>query len=75
MANGVGRSFRLPFVNEHMHFTVKKSKMDQTYLENRQRFNRDRVPAIYREKQGELQGDILKLSSFIRSFSEESVHE
>tara|TARA_R110002110_G_scaffold108178_2_gene270360 strand:- start:327 stop:1073 length:747 start_codon:yes stop_codon:yes gene_type:complete len=75
LANGVGRSFPLPFVNEHMHFTVKKAKMDQTYLENRQRFNRDRVPTIYREKQEELKSDISKLASFIRSFSEGASHE
>ena len=75
LAQGVGRSFPLPFVNEHMHFSVKKAKVDMTYKENRMRFRKDKVARTYERRKSELRGDIIKLAAYIRSFAQEEKSE
>jgi hypothetical protein len=48
LADNLGRKFKLGFINEHMHFTLGKSALDSTYLENRNRFNQDNPPELYK---------------------------
>ena len=68
LAEGVGRRQRLSIINEHMHFTVGKSDVDQTYFDNRTRFKRDDVPKLYGVYVGEREEGIQKLREFIDAF-------
>jgi hypothetical protein len=69
LAKKINRLVYLPelFI-EHMHFSVGKSKLDDTYQEARRRRKRDKVRAMYREKEWEREQDADKLREFIDSF-------
>ena len=47
LANDLGRKRLLPIFNEHMHWSLGKSPVDMTYVENRQRFQEDNVIEKY----------------------------
>jgi hypothetical protein len=49
LANELGRKKKLPIYNEHMHWSLGKSSLDMTYVENRQRFEKDNVIEKYAE--------------------------
>jgi len=53
---------------EHLHFSVGKSELDDTYRDQRARRKRDKVKALYREKEWERIRDAEKLKEFIKNF-------
>jgi hypothetical protein len=61
LANDLGRKRLLPIFNEHMHWSLGKSPVDMTYVENRQRFQEDNVIEKYQEMEGERQQVLNKL--------------
>ena len=71
LADGVKRKAELPFVNEHLHFTVGKSPIDTTYTENRERFVSDNMPQVYFDMKKQRDEDLVKLLNFIRNFRDQ----
>jgi len=61
LADKLGRKYKLDFVNEHMHFTIGKSPIDITYLENRNRFSKDKPYEIYQNLLPRREEDLEKL--------------
>jgi hypothetical protein len=69
LAKGVNRLFKLPFINEHHHFSVNKSPYDSTYAESRNKFVEQGVTQKYMDTEEERQQDIQKLKKYMRGFS------
>ena len=65
LADKLDRKYKLNFINEHMHFTLGKSPLDNTYLENRSRFHQDNPPELYRSLQGKRTKDLNKLKDLL----------
>jgi len=61
LADKLGRKYKLDFINEHMHFTLGKSSLDSTYLENRNRFSKDKPYEIYQNLLPKREEDLEKL--------------
>ena len=61
LADDLGRKKKLPIYNEHMHWSLGKSPLDRTYVENRQRFQKDNVIKKYDRMKEERQQVLKKL--------------
>lgn len=66
LADAIGRKIKIPIVNEHLHWTFGKAKVDLTYFEGKLRFQADRVPDIYNSKTAEREIDLAKLTALIK---------
>jgi hypothetical protein len=70
LAKRINRLVYLPDLYiEHLHFSVGKAELDETYKDQRARRKRDKVRALYREKEKEREQDALKLQKFIKHYS------
>jgi hypothetical protein len=67
LSERLGRKYKLNFVNEHMHFTLGKSSIDSTYLENRIRFEKDKPYLQYDALADIRDNDYLKLKSLLNT--------
>lgn len=61
VAKSIGRKRRLPFVTEHMHFTVGKAPVDLTHHERLIRHEQDNVAVLYDSLRDERTADMEKL--------------
>lgn len=69
LAKKINRLVYLPelFI-EHLHFSVGKAELDDTYQEARRRRKKDKVRALYNSKENERVEDANKLKEFINTF-------
>lgn len=67
IADSLNRKFKVDFINEHMHWTFGKSKMDMTYLENRQRFSKDNPASVYNSMLKKRVEDCEKLKALLNT--------
>lgn len=65
VANALDRRRFLPYVTEHLHPSLGKAEMDETYLETRARNVRDNNPKLYMEREHERIIDVEKLRKVI----------
>ena len=65
LANALGRRRFLPFVIEHMHFSVGKMQVDETTLDRLKRHEEDHPEAIYEAKLDERVADANKLGALM----------
>lgn len=65
LADELGRKYKLPFTNEHMHFTNNKGKFDYTYYENRNRYQKDSPQNIFNSLKEKRLEDLKKLKGLI----------
>jgi len=68
LAEGVNRKFQIPIFNEHMHFTLGKAPVDNTYARNRNKFMEENTPQIYYNTRAERESCIRQLKKYIESY-------
>lgn len=67
VSDKLGRKYKLPFVNEHMHFTFGKAPVDMTYAENRNRYVKDNPMDLYNRLADKRQEDVSKLLKIMKA--------